>query len=107
MRKIELIDFLRNHNSILDESVPNINSPILKPAASPSQPAASLQPTEYKPLPAKQKRRDEMRELEEMLGLRPSRLRKIPEIKVTSPEEFERETKIKKKSRRLIDQVAA
>ena len=61
-----------------------------------------FKPTEYKPKTppsadkSEKQRRNEIRELEEMLGLRPSRLKKIPKIKVTSPEELEREKKINK-----------
>ena len=98
--KAELIDLLRNQNPILDESVPDIDSSILKPTEyKPKPPPAATDVSGVPGVTVATAQKDEIRESEEMLGLRKKR-KVIPEIKVTSPEELERETKIKK-SRRL------
>jgi hypothetical protein len=79
MRKRELltaIDSKRNSSNILDEDVPITQSPILKPSA-------------YLP-PAKDEIKDEIKDLEVMLGLRSP-----PKIKITSPEETERDRRIR------------
>ena len=91
MRKKELIDFIRKHSFIFDEPVPEINSPILKPTKYIPKPPANKS---LKSVSTKDeiKRKNEIRELEEMLGLRTSK--NIPEIKVTIPEEIERDKKI-------------
>ena len=84
MRKPQLISLIVGSRSpILDEINPEINSEILKP-------------TKYV-APQKeeeQKIKSEIRELEEMLGLR--RRRMIPEIKVWTPEEENLHRKIRK-----------
>ena len=94
MRKKELIDRIRTATNILDEEIPDIDSPVLSP-------------TRYvKKKPPKQtteQRKKEIRELEEMLGLRKTRTcgasaslsaSALPEIKITDPEEVERDMKI-------------
>ena len=84
MRKPQLISLIAGSRSpILDEINPEINSEILKP-------------TKYV-APQKeeeQKIKSEIRELEEMLGLRRRRI--IPEIKVWTPEEENLHRKIRK-----------
>ena len=89
MRKPQLISLIAGSRSpILDEINPEINSEILKP-------------TKYV-APQKeeeQKIKSEIRELEEMLGLRRRRI--IPEIKVWTPEEENLHRKIKEINRRL------
>ena len=84
MRKPQLISLIAGSRSpILDEINPEINSEILKP-------------TKYV-APQKeeeQKIKSEIRELEEMLGLRRRRI--IPEIKVWNPEEENLHRKIRK-----------
>ena len=70
LKKADLINLIaRNSSPILDEEIPEIESEILKP-------------TKYKPRidEDEAKRKKEIRELEEMLGLRRRRI--IPEIKV-------------------------
>ena len=85
LKKAELINLLtRNSSPILDEEIPEIDSEI-------------LQPTKYiKPRIAEDevKRKKEIRELEEMLGLRRRRI--IPEIKVWTPKEEKLQRKIRK-----------
>ena len=79
LSKAELINLIaRNSSPILDETVPEINnSEILKPT---KYVKPRIDEAEAK------KRKREIRELEEMLGLkRPGRIN--PEIKVWSPEE--------------------
>ena len=89
LRKAELIDLLnRNRNNILDEEVPDIGAPVLRPTR--YEPASQ-------PNTRTDERKKEIRELEEMLGLRkPPKMRgtDIPAIKVTDLEEVEREMKI-------------
>ena len=84
MRKPQLISLIAGSRSpILDEINPEINSEILKP-------------TKYV-APQKeeeQKIKSEIRELEEMLGLRRRRI--IPEIKVWTPEKENLHRKIRK-----------
>ena len=85
LKKAELINLLtRNSSPILDEEIPEIDSDI-------------LQPTKYiKPRIDEDevKRKKEIRELEEMLGLRRRRI--IPEIKVWTPKEEKLQRKIRK-----------
>ena len=85
LKKAELINLLtRNSSPILDEEIPEIDSEILKP-------------TKYiKPRIDEDevKRKKEIRELEEMLGLRRRRI--IPEIKVWTPKEEKLQRKIRK-----------
>ena len=86
LKKADLINLLtRNSSPILDEEIPEIDSEI-------------LQPTKYiKPRIAEDKvnkRKKEIRELEEMLGLRRRRI--IPEIKVWTPKEEKLQRKIRK-----------
>ena len=84
LSKAELINLIAG-NSILDETVPEINN------------SEILKPTKYvKPVKndEAEKRKREIRELEEMLGLK--RLGRInPEIKVWNPEEENLHRKIK------------
>ena len=83
LRKQELIDKIRTAKNILDEEIPEIDSPILRPTR-------YVKPQETR---EERDRKKEIRELEEMLGLRPiSR----PEMKLTNPEEVERDLKIKR-----------
>ena len=84
LKKADLINLLtRNSSPILDEEIPEIDSEILKP-------------TKYKPRINEDevKRKKEIRELEEMLGLRRRRI--IPEIKVWTPKEEKIQRKIRK-----------
>ena len=84
LKKADLINLIaRNSSPILDEEIPEIDSEILKP-------------TKYKPRidEDEAKRKKEIRELEEMLGLRRRRI--IPEIKVWTPKEEKLQRKIRK-----------
>ena len=86
LKKADLINLIaRNSSPILDEEIPEIDSEILKP-------------TKYiKPRIDEDevnKRKKEIRELEEMLGLRRRRI--IPEIKVWTPKEEKIQRKIRK-----------
>ena len=86
LKKVDLINLIaRNSSPILDEEIPEIDSEILKP-------------TKYiKPRIDEDevnKRKKEIRELEEMLGLRRRRI--IPEIKVWTPKEEKLQRKIRK-----------
>ena len=86
LKKAELINLIdRNSSPILDEEISEIDSEILKP-------------TKYiKPRIDEDKvnkRKKEIRELEEMLGLRRRRI--IPEIKVWTPKEEKLQRKIRK-----------
>ena len=86
LKKAELINLIaRNSSPILNEEIPEIDSEILKP-------------TKYiKPRIDEDKvnkRKKEIRELEEMLGLRRRRI--IPEIKVWTPKEEKLQRKIRK-----------
>ena len=86
LKKAELINLIaRNSSPILDEEIPEIDSEILKP-------------TKYiKPRIDEDevnKRKKEIRELEEMLGLRRRQI--IPEIKVWTPKEEQIQRKIRK-----------
>ena len=88
LKKADLINLLtRNSSPILDEEIPEIDSEILKP-------------TKYiKPRIDEDevKRKKEIRELEEMLGLRRRRI--IPEIKVWTPKEENFKEKSEKSKR--------
>ena len=91
MRKPQLISLIAGSRSpILDEIKPEINSEILKPTKYVAPEAKQ----------AKQKIKSEIRELEEMLGLRRRRI--IPEIKVWTPEEEHLQRKIKEINRRRL-----
>ena len=91
MRKPQLISLIAGSRSpILDEIKPEINSEILKPTKYVAPEAKQ----------AKQKIKSEIRELEEMLGLRRRRI--IPEIKVWTPEEENLQRKIKEINRRRL-----
>ena len=86
LKKADLINLIaRNSSPILDEEIPEIDSEILKP-------------TKYiKPRIDEDEvnmRKKEIRELEEMLGLRRRRI--IPEIKVWTPKEEKLQRKIRK-----------
>ena len=82
LRKQELIDRIRTARNILDEEIPEIDSPILRPTRY-VKPQESLEERD---------RKMEIRELEEMLGLRRNRHISRPEM----PEEVERDLKIKR-----------
>lgn len=87
LRSTELIDLLnRNRNNILDEEVPDIGAPVLKTTRY-VEPRSSDRVCE---------RKNEIRELEEMLGLRKSssKTRNNPIIKITGPDEVEKQLKI-------------
>ena len=92
MRKPELISLIASSRTspILDEINPEINSEILKPTkyVAPDRREAKRQKEEAKSV------KREIRELEEMLGLRRRRI--IPEIKVWTPEEENLHRKIRK-----------
>ena len=92
MRKSELISLIAGSRTspILDEINPEINSEILKPTkyVAPDRREAKRQKEEAKSV------KREIRELEEMLGLRRRRI--IPEIKVWTPEEENLHRKIRK-----------
>ena len=85
LKKADLFNLItRNSSPILDEEIPEIDSEILKS-------------TKYiKPRidEDEAKRKKEIRELEEMLGLRRQRI--IPEIKVWTPKEEKLQRKIRK-----------
>ena len=86
LKKVELINLIaRNSSPILDEEIPEMDSEILKP-------------TKYiKPRideDEANKRKREIRKLEELLGLRQRRI--IPEIKVWTPKEENLHRKIRK-----------
>lgn len=82
MRKQELIDSIRSATNILNEEVPNIDTPILRPKKYVQVPEIKITSHD------EAKRRMEIRELEEMLNLRK------PKIKITNPDEVERYKKI-------------
>ena len=82
LRKQELIDRIRTARNILDEEIPEIDSPILRPTR-------YVKPQESS---EERDRKMEIRELEEMLGLRRNRHISRPEM----PEEVERDLKIKR-----------
>ena len=81
MRKQELIDKIRTAKNILDEEIPEIDSPILRPTI-------YVKPQES---PEERHRKKEIRELEKMLGLRPNHHISRPEMKITYPEEVEQD----------------
>ena len=86
LKKAELINLIaRNSSPILDEEMPEIDSEILKPTK-------YIEPRIDEDEANKRKR--EIRELEEMLGLRQRRI--IPEIKVWTPKEENLHRKIRK-----------
>ena len=92
MRKPQLISLIAGSRTspILDEINPEINSEILKPTkyVAPERQEAKRQKEEAKSV------KREIRELEEMLGLKRRRI--IPEIKVWTPEEENLHRKIRK-----------
>ena len=89
LRKAELINLLtRNSSPILDEEIPEINSEIIKPT---KYIKPRIDEDEAK------KRKREIREHEEMLGLK-----RPPEIKVWTPEEENLHRKIKEIGRRRL-----
>ena len=98
IRKPELISLIAGSRTspILDEINPEINSEILKPTkyVAPDRREAKQQKEEAKSV------KREIRELEEMLGLRQRRI--IPEIKVWNPEEENLHRKIKEINRRRL-----
>ena len=71
--------------SILDGEIPEIDSPVLRP----TRYVKSPEPPEEKDI------KQEIRELEEMLGLR-KKASVAPQIKVSDPEEVEPQVKIKR-----------
>lgn len=75
---------MQGASDILYQPVPDIDAPILKPRRYVERTSEAELERQRE-----EERRREIRELEEMLGLR--RTRNIPEIKVLSPEEEERE----------------
>ena len=91
MRKPQLISLIAGSRTspILDEINPEINSEILKPTkyVAPDRREAKRQKEEAKSV------KREIRELEEMLGLRRRGI--IPEIKVWTPEEENLHRKIR------------
>ena len=107
LRKAELINVInqaherereraRNLAPIFNEPVPEINSQILQPTR-----AVQKNPEERQRMKEANEeetnRRQEIRELEEMLGLRRStQSLPPPEIKISSPEEIEKDKKISK-----------
>ena len=107
LRKAELIDVInqghererersRNLTPIFDEPVPEINSQILQPTrAVQNNPEESRRRKEANE--EEKNRRQEIRDLEEMLGLRRStQSLSPPKIKISSPEEIEKDKKIAK-----------
>ena len=107
LRKAELIDVInqghererersRNLTPIFDEPVPKINSQILQPTrAVKKNPEESRRRKEANE--EEKNRRQEIRDLEEMLGLRRStQSLSPPKIKISSPEEIEKDKKISK-----------
>ena len=85
LKKAELIDLIaRNSSPILDEEIPEMDSEILKPT---NYIKPRIDEVEVN------KRKREIRKLEEMLGLRQRRI--IPEIKVWNPEEENLHRKIR------------
>ena len=88
LRKAELINLLTRNSSILDEEIPEINSEIIKPT---KYIKPRIDEDEAK------KRKREIREHEEMLGLK-----RPPEIKVWTPEEENLHRKIKEIGRRRL-----
>ena len=86
LRKQELIDRIRTATNILDEEIPETEAPILRLTRYEKPEITNDGAIE---------RKKEIRELEEMLGLRGSRKKSVaPEIKITDPEEVEREIRI-------------
>ena len=86
LRKQELIDRIRTATNILDEEIPDIDSPVLSPTR-----YVKKKPPEQ----TTEQQKKEIRELEEMLGLRKTRTcvasaslstSALPEIKITDPE---------------------
>ena len=104
LRKSQLIDLINqphaNDPPLLDEPVPEINSQILQPTAVKKNPKKVIEEVrrrreESERRTEKINRRREIRELEEMLGLGSSlRSRPPPKIKISTPEETERDRKI-------------
>lgn len=89
-----MIERIGTAANILDEEIPDIDSPVLSPTR-----YVKKKPPEQ----TTEQRKKEIRELEEMLGLRKTRTcvastslsaSALPEIKITDPEEVERDMKI-------------
>ena len=101
LRKAELINVInqahererervRNLTPIFDEPVPEINSQIIQPTR-----AVRKNPEErQRRKEANEETKREIRELEEMLGLRRPTQPPPPNIKISTPEEIEKEEKI-------------
>ena len=103
LRKAELIDIINQARArlpnILDEPVPEINAQILQPTrALEKNPEERRRRKEPRRLTEEEtNRRLEIKKFEEMLGLRrPTQSRPPPEIKISSPEETEKDRKIRK-----------
>ena len=102
LRKAELVDAInqalerereraRNLSPIFDEPVPEINSQIIQPTRAVKKNQDQIQRRK-----SEEKNRQEIRELEEMLGLRKPTSPSLPKIKISTPEEIEKDKKISK-----------
>ena len=102
LRKAELVDAInqalerereraRNLSPIFDEPVPEINSQIIQPTRAVKKNQDQIQRRKVE-----EKNRHENRELEEMLGLRKPTSPSLPKIKISTPEEIEKDKKISK-----------
>ena len=102
LRKAELVDAInqalerereraRNLSPIFDEPVPEINSQIIQPTRAVKKNQDQIQRRKVE-----EKNRQEIRELEEMLGLRKPTSPSLPKIKISTPEEIEKDKKISK-----------
>ena len=102
LRKAELVDAInqalerereraRNLSLIFDEPVPEINSQIIQPTRAVKKNQDQIQRRKVE-----EKNRQEIRELEEMLGLRKPTSPSLPKIKISTPEEIEKDKKISK-----------
>ena len=92
LRKQDLFDRIRTARNILDEEIPEIDSPVLRSTS-------YMKPQEP---PGEKEIKQEIRELKEMLGLRQSSRPKILEMKITNPEEVERDYCLIKDMSRLL-----
>ena len=102
LRKAELVDAInqalerereraRNLSPIFDEPVPEINSQIIQPTWAVKKNQDQIQRRKVE-----EKNRQEIRELEEMLGLRKPTSPSLPKIKISTLEEIEKDKKISK-----------
>ena len=102
LRKAELVDAInqalerereraRNLSPIFDEPVPEINSQIIQPTRAVKKNQDQIQRRKVE-----EKNRQEIRKLEEMLGLRKPTSPSLPKIKISTPEEIEKDKKISK-----------